>query len=124
MTDFDWYDPDVVEVAVDGLREESKKWFGLADRMTVVASQARLLALDSVAFAVTDVSGRATAADLQAGYEAMHSWLSRLFGEASDQFDAMAVALSSNADEYENGDNTSAKTFDDIATNASWRRTA
>ncbi|GAA4603706.1 uncharacterized protein YukE [Actinoplanes octamycinicus] len=115
-SDFAWYDPDVVEVAVEGLRDESRKWHDLSDRMGVVARRAQHLNLSESAFMVSDaLVGPVTAGDLLRGYTAMQDLLAGLFEQGVQQFESMADALRKNADEYEHADRASAKSFDDIA---------
>jgi hypothetical protein len=115
-SDFAWYDPDVVEVAVEGLRDESTKWHDLSERMGAVAIGAQRQTLSESAFMVSDaLVGAVTARDLLRGYMAMHEWLNTLFGEGARQFASMADALRKNADEYEHADRTSAESFDEIA---------
>ena len=115
MTDFNWYAEGVVDVAVEGIRAEARKWYALADRMAAVSVSARNQSLQTSAFAVTDLAGPVTAVDLKTGYDKMYEWLNALFEQAAREFDAMGTALRKNADEYQEADNESAKSFDDIA---------
>jgi len=116
MTDYNWYSHDAVEAAVDGIRDEAKKWFGLSDRMEQVAALAADQNLELTAFAVTDLSGPVTAADLKQGYDKMHHWLTDLFRQAVGEFDTFGKALNKCADWYEGSDADAAQNFDDIAT--------
>lgn len=115
MTDFEWYAEGVVDVAVEGIREEARKWYGLTDRMESVSANARNQALEASAFAVTDLTGAVTAVDLKAGYDKMYDWLNSLFVQAAAEFESMATALRRNADAYQDADTQLAKSFDEIA---------
>ena len=106
-----------MQIATEGLRDEAKKWHGLADRMAAVASLAAGQGLQPTAFSVIvdGPIGVATTSDLNAGYQKMFDWLQALFQQGAVQFDAMAEALKTNADWYDEADANSAQNFDDIA---------
>jgi excreted virulence factor EspC (type VII ESX diderm) len=120
MGDYNWFSERNVEVATDGLREEAKKWQGLADRMSTVASLAAGQCLQPSAFSVIvdGPIGAATTSDLNGGYQKMFDWLNALFQQGAVQFDAMATALNNNADWYDDADANSAQNFDEIASSS------
>jgi hypothetical protein len=115
--DYNWFSKENVRVATEGLRDEAKKWHGLADRMTSVASLAAGQGLQPSAFSVIvdGPIGSATTSDLNSGYQKMFDWLNALFQQGVVQFDAMADALKKNADWYDEADANSAQNFDEIA---------
>jgi hypothetical protein len=115
MTDYNWYSKETVQVAAEGLREEAKKWYGLSDRMVGVSTSASAQSLELTAFAVTDLSGPITAADLKSAYDKMYDWLNQLFKEGVTRFDEFGDALGKCADWYETSDANSAQNFDEIA---------
>ncbi|MGK5440418.1 hypothetical protein ACSNN7_01100 [Micromonospora sp. URMC 105] len=115
MTDYNWYSDQAVEVAVEGIRDEAKKWFDLSDRMARVAALAADQGLSSAAFSVTDLSNAVTAPDLQQGYEKMQFWLTDLFRQAVTEFDKFGGALKRCADWYEDTDVNAKHDFDQIA---------
>ncbi|GAB3982629.1 hypothetical protein V1634_25830 [Plantactinospora veratri] len=116
MTDVNWFSKAQVEVAVEGIRAEGKKWFDLSDQMAGVATLAEAQRLEVTAFAVTDLSGAVTALDLKNGYDRMHQLLNDLFRQAVKEFDSFGQALYKVADWYQTADANSAKSFDEIAT--------
>jgi hypothetical protein len=116
MSDYNWYSKQTVQVAAEGLRDEAKKWYGLSDRMTGVSASGMGQSLELTAFAVTDLSGPITAADLKSGYDKMYTWLNQLFKEAITEFDSFGDALVKCADWYETSDANSVQNFDEIAT--------
>ncbi len=116
MSDYNWLSDKAVEVAVDGLEKEAKKWHDLAARMNDVAQGARDQSLQATAFVVTDaLTGAVTASDLKAGYDKMYDWLNSLFAQAAVEFDSMGAALTKNAEWYANADADAAQNFDAIA---------
>lgn len=116
MTDYNWFSDQAIEVAVDGLEQEAKKWHGLAGRMREVAQGARGQSLQASAFVVTDsLTGAVTASDLKSGYDKMYDWLNTLFSQAAVEFDSMGDALTANAKWYATADADSAQNFDAIA---------
>ena len=120
MGDYNWFSEENVQVATEGLRDEAKKWHGLADRMASVASLAAGQGLQPSAFSVIvdGPIGSATTSDLNGGYQKMFDWLNALFQQGAVQFDAMADALKHNADWYDDADANSAQNFDAIATSS------
>jgi hypothetical protein len=116
VTDYNWFSRETVQVATEGIRAEAKKWYGLSDRMTTVSTLAADQNLELTAFAVTDISGPVTAADLKSGYDKMYNWLNALFKQAVTEFDTFGDALVKCADWYETSDANSAQNFDEIAT--------
>jgi hypothetical protein len=120
MGDYNWFSEEAVQVATEGLRDEAKKWHGLADRMASVASLAAGQGLQPSAFSVIvdGPIGGATTSDLNGGYQKMFDWLNALFQQGAVQFDAMADALKQNADWYDDADANSAQNFDEIATSS------
>jgi hypothetical protein len=115
MTDYNWFSDTSIEVAVDGIRAEAKKWFELSDRMSGVASQTANQRLEMSAFAVTDLTGPVTAADLKSAYDKMQHWLDNLFRQAGTEFEHFGEALKKVADWYERADENSAESFDEVA---------
>jgi hypothetical protein len=115
MTDYNWFSQDAIEVAVDGIRDEAKKWYGFSDQMDRIASLAASQTLQLSAFAVTDLSGPVTASDLKGAYDKMHNWLTDLFKQAAGEFDNFGKALNKCADWYETTDANAAQNFDEIA---------
>lgn len=117
MPDYNWFSDEAVQVATQGLREEAKKWHGMADRMGTVSSAASLQSLQPAAFSVIvdGPVGIATTSDLNGAYQKMYDWLNSLFQQGVVQFDAMGEALKANADWYDDADENSAQNFDAIA---------
>jgi len=118
--DYNWFSNENVRVATEGLREEAKKWHGLADRMTSRDALAAGQGLQPSSFSVIvdGPIGSATTSDLNSGYQKMFDWLNALFQQGAVQFDAMADALKKNADWYDEADANSAQNFDEIATSS------
>lgn len=116
MGDYNWFSEETVQVATEGLRDEARKWHGLADRMASVASLAAGQGLQPSAFSVIvdGPIGAATTSDLNGGYQKMFDWLNALFQQGAVQFDA----LKHNADWYDDADANSAQNFDEIATSS------
>jgi len=115
MTDYNWFSEENIEVAAEGLRDEAKNWFEMSDRMAAVAARAAGQTLEITAFAVTDVTGPVTAADLKQGYDKMHDWLTALFRQAVGEFESLGEALNKCADWYETTDANRAQESDSIA---------
>ena len=117
MPDYDYYSPENVRVATDGLRESSAKWKTLSQRMAEVSTVAGQQTLQQSAFAIIvdgPISGNTTLS-LHHAYEQEFKKLTALYGEAEGQFQAMGKALERNAEWYEDADETSAQSFDGIA---------
>ena len=72
-----------------------------SDRMGTVSTNAADQNLEATAFAVTDLTGPVTTADLKSGYDKMYSWLNALFKQVITEFDSFGDALGKCADWYE-----------------------
>ena len=112
-----WHSAHNISVACEGIREVSKKWTNLSGRMNSVAKATAALTLLPTAFAVPDpiVGATGVTNDLNTAYARVHDLLTKLFTEATQEFDHFAKALLKCADEYEKTDVANADDFDTIA---------
>lgn len=115
MSDYNYYSSHTIEVAVDAIRDEAKKWYALSERMAKVYQTTQSLELAPSAFTVIDptIAGVAVA-DLKGAYDQMHARLLTLFKEATTQLDLFGDALRRAADAYERSDANSAINLKEI----------
>jgi|HigsolmetaAR206D_1030411.scaffolds.fasta_scaffold09158_2 Protein of unknown function (DUF2580). len=115
MGDYNYYTKQSIEVATDAIREESKKWYRLSDRMERIYQTTRSLSLELAAFMVVDpVTGPIAAADLKRTYDGMHNKLTTLFQQATKELELFGDALKRAADAYERSDANSAVNLNEI----------
>lgn len=117
MGDYDYFSPENVRVATEGLRTASTNWMRMALQMRSVASAAAQQKLEPSAFVVLldGPIAPATTIDLHNAYTQEFEKLTSLFQEAGAHFTMLSTALAENADWYEDADAQSAQSFDGIA---------
>jgi hypothetical protein len=108
MGDYNWNSPANVEAAGDAMRESAKTWDEFSDSMTTTHGRFAQLGLELSSFSVVDPAAIPAAQDLSVAYTKMHEQLTKLFGEAVEEFDRMARALRLSADKYEESDRDAA----------------
>ncbi|MFI5496041.1 hypothetical protein [Actinoplanes sp. NPDC051859] len=117
MTDeYPYFSQEAIEVATEGIRAEARKWYGFADQMAGIRSAMGLMTLQPTAFAVIDHAALMTSMDQAGAYSKTQEWLFSLFHDASGKMERFGDALKKCADEYDQTDGRSAKSFDNIAT--------
>jgi hypothetical protein len=104
MGDYPWMDQETVEAAGEAMRAEAKKWDEFSDAMAKTHAQFGQLTLTAGAFSVVDPAAVPAALSLADSYARMHERLTKLFGEAVEEFDRMARALRVSADRYDDSD--------------------
>jgi hypothetical protein len=104
---------DVVAVVTQAVRDEARKWFGLADETQPVRVAASELTLDVSAFFIGDVN----AAMHHRAYEGYQAYMVNVLRGAVEQFDLAGAALNKIADEYDRADAVVA-----VDLNAVWTR--
>lgn len=106
-----------IEVAVDGLREEAKKWYGFADEISKIHTTVKNIEIMPSAFSVATLSGADPSGRLYNDYSNFHTRVSSLTGQAARAFEVFGDALKRMADNYEQNEGITKKSFDEIATN-------
>lgn len=108
MSDYPWMTDENVEAASDAMRDQAGKWEEFADDMAKTHARFSQLTLTASAFTVVDPAAVPAALALADSYARMHERLTKLFGEAVQEFDRMARALRISADKYDDSDRSAA----------------
>ncbi len=102
---------DKVTVTTSALREESKKWIDLADKLEPIANAAKELTLGPMAFFA------GPSPDFAAHHKAYVSFQSKMvkiLGEGVTEFEQLATVLGRIADNYDETDEQSAQDLDKV----------
>jgi hypothetical protein len=108
MGDYPWMTDENVEAASEAMRDAATTWDEFSDAMAKTHAQFAQLTLTPAAFTVVDPAAVPAALALADSYARMQERLTKLFGEAVEEFDRMARALRASADKYDDADRSAA----------------
>jgi hypothetical protein len=93
-----------VQVVVDAVHAEARKWRRLSADMAAVHTDVSKLELNASAFFFADL---VSVEGHRAAYATFHAWYGQLLADASREFDEIGGALDTSADAYADADTRS-----------------